>query len=1501
MVHVLFTNWQDWEKSKYPGYVHGSMVVVTTRGMSIDNFLEVLSRAVDTALAENHCLSSRNSLRDFFMMNSLRSTSGKMARLDSQGLRGMFRKRKGAMQIALVAAVIGVGLSANAATLTWDPTLVPGAPAGGIGTWDLVTANWSNGTTDQAWTDVSAAGVDTAVFKGTAGVVTLNSNLSALGLQFTTTGYTISGTGVLTLGSGGVNASTLTAGTTTIANNMTLAATGTWNVGTGATVLESGIVTGSGGITKTGNGTLTLNGANNYSGGTTITGLLNAGNSAALGTGAVTVNGVAGSELQLGNGVNVANALTINGGGIAVQGALYVPAGNATYSGTINITAATNAGGDFATVSTTNLLTIAGDNTITAAVPVTVRNGYVLISGAQSYTSGTTLANAGAMIQFAKPASMPATGTVALTTGTTLAVNVGGTGEFTAGSDTGAGSVGGLLAGLGGQGAPVTLAAGSSIGIDTTNAPGTVTLSNAFTSTNSVGLVKLGTGNLTLTGGGTFGGVGMAGFPLAVRGGVIDLNGGTTTTTGATGAAVGVSGSGTLNIDGTSNVTFGTGVSYVGYEGGNGVLNMNSGTLTTGGELEVAGSPANGAFGGGGGVFNMNGGTVTVAALTASRGNNNQYLNSGTINVTAGTLTSVSDVLLGFAGTGLGKLNITGGTVNVGTTATKWLIVGEWDTAHGELDISGGKLNLNASSAIRFNVQTTIGANVVNQNGGTITFYSDNGVTVGGTGVLDLMQVGAATSNSTYNLNGGTIIVPQVLSAKNIGSRTFNFNGGTLEAAVSTTSFMNLGTGTEVANVRNGGALINTNGFSITVPQVLSHSNVAGDNAVDGGLSVSGSGALTLTAANTYTGPTTVTGGKLVLGGSGSINTSSGINVNGAGARFTQSSSTAVTPAITVTNGTADGNGTVGSINVLASGGVANGVGGVGILTAGSINFAAAGTLNFTLSGPTATSPEINTTTLSTSNGSNITSTGQVTVNASNTVWAPATYDLLSYSTLTGMGASDFTKGTIAGLSGRQSATLQVSGGFLALVVAGDTPTWTGALDGTWNTTSQSSPKNWKLATAGTSTDYIEGDVVTFGDSASNPNVNINLADVTPQSVAFTNSGLAYNITGAHGIAGGGSVQLNGTGMVSISNANSYTGGTLLNSTGTLNINNAAAIGTGPLTINANATIDNTSGAPITLNNAQVWNADFSYGGTNDLTLGTASIVLPAQRMITTNGTANLTLSGVISGAFGITKSGSGNLVLTGNNTYSGTTIVSGSGTLTVASGMTGTLTTGANGDIQISPNASDNATFQVTGGVVNANRVIIGGNSGNNGTPGNGTLTQTGGVINAAEWFTVGSGVALGTSFPSGVYNISGGTLNVLSQAMEVATFDGASGTVNMSGNSNINLENNIPLNMGAQTLASDGTFNQNGGTVTFYSDAGITPGGTGHIALGRHYPNWRHLYVQPRRRNPHRQLDHRHRRRWRHQHLQLQRRHAESLRQHHQLDHRPQSAQRDDRPRDH
>src|SRR6185312_1840215 len=58
------------------------------------------------------------------------------------------------------------------------------------------TADWLGPTTFVAWPDNASS---TAVFQGTAGVVSLGTNITAGGLEFDTDGYQLTGPGTLTL------------------------------------------------------------------------------------------------------------------------------------------------------------------------------------------------------------------------------------------------------------------------------------------------------------------------------------------------------------------------------------------------------------------------------------------------------------------------------------------------------------------------------------------------------------------------------------------------------------------------------------------------------------------------------------------------------------------------------------------------------------------------------------------------------------------------------------------------------------------------------------------------------------------------------------------------------------------------------------------------------------------------------------------------------------------------------------------------------------------------------------------------------------------------------------------------------------------------------------------------------------------------------------------------------------------------------------------------------
>ena len=111
--------------------------------------------------------------------------------------------------------------------------------------------------------------------------------------------------------------------------------------------------------------------------------------------------------------------------------------------------------------------------------------------------------------------------------------------------------------------------------------------------------------------------------------------------------------------------------------------------------------------------------------------------------------------------------------------------------------------------------------------------------------------------------------------------------------------------------------------------------------------------------------------------------------------------------------------------------------------------------------------------------------------------------------------------------------------------------------------------------------------------------------------------------------------------------------------TGGLNVNNPYALGTGPLTISG-GTLGSNAGTDVTVaaNNAENWNGDFTFAGSNNLNLGAGAVSLGGSRSVTVSSNT-LTVGGPISGSgFSLTKAGSGTLVLGGSNSYSGGTII---------------------------------------------------------------------------------------------------------------------------------------------------------------------------------------------------------------------------------------------------
>jgi autotransporter-associated beta strand protein len=106
-------------------------------------------------------------------------------------------------------------------------------------------------------------------------------------------------------------------------------------------------------------------------------------------------------------------------------------------------------------------------------------------------------------------------------------------------------------------------------------------------------------------------------------------------------------------------------------------------------------------------------------------------------------------------------------------------------------------------------------------------------------------------ASGTLNLNGGVFNTTGISDGAS-GSSTLNFNGGTLQAGANNASFVS---GLNSAEVSSGGAVIDSHGYNITIPQNLSGS---------GGLTKLGGGTLNLTGVNDYAGTTLISGGSFI-------------------------------------------------------------------------------------------------------------------------------------------------------------------------------------------------------------------------------------------------------------------------------------------------------------------------------------------------------------------------------------------------------------------------------------------------------------------------------------------------------------------------------------------------------------------------------------------------------------------------------------------------------------
>ncbi len=585
---------------------------------------------------------------------------------------------------------------------------------------------------------------------------------------------------------------------------------------------------------------------------------------AAAGSGAWTPNastqsGVTNTVWNLsGSGVIKANRFTLNTTGVTTN-----IAANTVLNAAGGDSTATNLGGT-GTIDATSTFRYSGTAALAAPATLTsnraigkldVTSGTLKLSGTLNAGGSTTVTGGTLLVPLAASLYGGTTGSwtaanLNVLAGGTLALNVGGTGEFSTGNVTT------LLTNLAAS-SDNGLRAGATLGFDTTNASGgTFTVADTLVDTTgstggSLAIHKLGTSTLVLgaansfTGlttvtagvlrvsnsgglGGTAAGTIVNGSINSTVGTVLDLNGVSTgsgeTLTMASGSLAGDSRT-TLRTVGTTTNTWAGGVLLTGSK----TVQFNA---NTGGQLEISGPITHAGFTGpvtlrGGGTGTLSG-SVSLSSATditfndaTSVWNINTTGNTwGNTNLFRGTLVLGANealpttTLLNLGGTdGSGTLKLNGrsqtvaGLTTTVTTTTNKIVNGS---------ATAGALTVNNSGANAF-------AGVL---GGTGTDENNFSLTKSGAGILTL------SSGNTYT--GTTTVTDGSLAlgaSGSLASSQIALNGGNFNVSAVSGGFT-LGTGKQLTG---SGSVTGTVGIDGTLaignsPDTMTFENNLGLN-----------------------------------------------------------------------------------------------------------------------------------------------------------------------------------------------------------------------------------------------------------------------------------------------------------------------------------------------------------------------------------------------------------------------------------------------------------------------------------------------------------------------------------------------------------------------------------------------------------------------------------------------------------------------------------------------
>ena len=840
-----------------------------------------------------------------------------------------------------------------------------------------LTSQFVTGATTITLDSVSGISVGAAIsganIAASTTVTAINAATRVITLsQATTTGTTAAGSLITVAGVTNPNALTKAGtGTWTLSGSNSYSGTtsinaGTLQIGSGSTagsLSTSSVITGSAGATlafnrsdtitqgtdfnsviggainvsQLGSGVLTLSGTNTYTGATTVTlGTLRAGAAAggqAFGNlSAVSLANTAGVTLDL-NGFNQTIGSLAGGG--ASGGAVTLGAGTLTTGGDNKSTgfAGIISGMGGLTKSGTGMLTLSGTNNYSGAT--TINAGTLLFASTSALFGGTsanwTAAN--------------------LTTGSgaTAAFAVYGSSGFTAANlDT--------LRGLGT--ASTGFLPGSSIGIDTTGTAFTYSsnISDPNGGVNALGLAKLGSGTLTLTGSNTFtgrttvaagtlqvGSGGVAGSlasssPISITSGATlafnrsDAYGGNVSNTisGAGGLALS---SGTLTLSGSNSYSGGTQVTA-------GVLRMGSAqafgssnaavTVASGAALDVAGITGtnsnpyaltlNGSGISGGGALTNSGaaatfyGPVTLGSdstIFANANNITLYANTGGTGITGNFALTVGGAFISrqvqvYGNIQTASVTVTNATLRLesnnsfagGLTINSGVAIAKATGAFGTGTVTLGDTTGSASAWLSLGLDGTYTNPIVVRAGNTGVVTLDNYAN------YTVTAAGGITLNKGLTLNSGNAGKSLTVSGpiSGVGGLTIQSSGTSTVAL----SGSNMFSGTTTMSASNPATL--------QVGSVWALQNSTLDTGSAGNQSV----AFTATGTNTYylgglqgSDDLAIGANTLAIGGNGSATTFAG-SISGVGgnltktgaAQLTLSGSNTYTGATTINAGT---------------------------------------------------------------------------------------------------------------------------------------------------------------------------------------------------------------------------------------------------------------------------------------------------------------------------------------------------------------------------------------------------------------------------------------------------------------------------------------------------------------------------------------------------------------------------------------------------------------------